>query len=462
MKTLKIASNGIEILVKVPFTSLVGANLKSLRTVIFNGFTSGRSYKFGGIRLYAPGSTFVVPTLPPASPTSTIAAQSTPYPVSNQPALVIESFAATSGTSNNLGGWHGFDATMKVAYKVGSMTISSPSSDLSWYSQFSAQSCNDISKYASGYLHIALTPSTSSVDFSIAIQEQNSFCDSSKKPSPANWEEVQMRRYLQGSDVYIPLSHFPINLQRGIGIALRAFTAPDIVTITRIEIVGSVPASYVIPGKAPQSPLVYSCTVPNTLAFGIDDGDPALASRTLQILNANGIKATFFVLGLPLLDPTTNMTNVYKEALANGHQVAVHSYTHPYFPTLTDAEIDYQMDKVASVVQTNFGITSNYFRPPFGAIDARSRQNLANRNMKTIMWSIDVEDYLWGTSSTPSKQLDAFNRDLNAGGSLVVMHYLYSSTVDNLQAMITSAKDAGKKIVRVDQCLGDPNAPPIV
>lgn len=87
------------------------------------------------------------------------------------------------------------------------------------------------------------------------------------------------------------------------------------------------------------------------------------------------------------------------------------------------------------------------------------QSQLGARDMKLIKWDIDIEDYLWGTSDTPRKQLDAFKRDVDNGGSLVVMHYLYPSTVDVLREMIQYARAKGKKIMRVDQCLGDKNAP---
>ncbi len=83
------------------------------------------------------------------------------------------------------------------------------------------------------------------------------------------------------------------------------------------------------------------------------------------------------------------------------------------------------------------------------------RQHLATLNLKTVMWDIDVEDYIWADSPTPNKQLDAFNRDLNRGGSIVVMHFLSSTTVELLPQMIASAQRAGKRVVRLDQCMGE-------
>ena len=49
------------------------------------------------------------------------------------------------------------------------------------------------------------------------------------------------------------------------------------------------------------------------------------------------------------------------------------------------------------------------------------------------MWSIDVEVWIWGTSATPEKQLEAFKRGVDSGGDLVVMHYLFPSRVRLLE-----------------------------
>jgi hypothetical protein len=55
----------------------------------------------------------------------------------------------------------------------------------------------------------------------------------------------------------------------------------------------------------------------------------------------------------------------------------------------------------------------------------------------------------------------AFQRDVNKGGNLVVLHYLYPSTVSYLREFIQIAKKTGKQLMRVDQCMMDPSAPPL-
>ena len=459
VQSIKV-QRGLRSLVKVPLSAFRGANLRSLCSILFSGFTAGKQYSIGVLRLYVKDSNFIDPLLPPAVSRPPIPNEPKPYKVSSAAPLVLESFKTTSTTKNDLGAFHGSDPGMTVKYSASSMTLSTTSSGTAWYSQFSNKACFNLSPHANGYLHLAVSSFPSTLNFSIAIQNQNNLCDASRLPSPGNWQEVDARRYLSGSHIYIPISHFPIPLDKALGIAIKSFTTSASLVLTRIEIVRSVPAGIVIPGREPQSPLVFSCKTPNTLAFGIDDGITELADKTLEILDTYGVKATFFVLGLPLEDPGTKMASIYQRAKSEGHQIAVHSYTHPYFSTLSPAELDYQLDRSLAVLESKLGVKTKYFRPPFGVINARARRHLADRGMTTVQWSIDVEDYIDQTNA--EKQLSAFNRDLNKGGNLVVMHYMRQSTVDALPKFIESARSQGKKIVRLDQCLGDPAAPPII
>ena len=94
---------------------------------------------------------------------------------------------------------------------------------------------------------------------------------------------------------------------------------------------------------------------------------------------------------------------------------------------------------------------------------ARLRQRLAQHipDPYIVNWSVDVEDWLWANTTTPEKQLDAFYRSIARGGNLAVMHFLNPSTVGYLRQFIRHAKDAGFRIMRIDQCLGDPFSPPL-
>lgn len=104
---------------------------------------------------------------------------------------------------------------------------------------------------------------------------------------------------------------------------------------------------------------------------------------------------------------------------------------------------------------------ARYFRPPYGTVGARMRQRLATflEDPYIVNWSVDVEDWVWANTDRPERQLRAFNRDVERGGDLVVMHYLTRETVQYFHDFIQIAKETGKQIMRVDQCMMDPDAP---
>jgi peptidoglycan/xylan/chitin deacetylase (PgdA/CDA1 family) len=104
---------------------------------------------------------------------------------------------------------------------------------------------------------------------------------------------------------------------------------------------------------------------------------------------------------------------------------------------------------------------ARYFRPPYGTVGARMRQRLAALldDPYIVNWSVDVEDWLWANTDRPERQLRAFQRDVDRGGDLVVMHYLSWDTVQYFRDFIRIARDTGKEIMRVDQCMMDPDAP---
>lgn len=450
--------DGTEKLYSIPFSKFSGLDLTKFSTVLFSGMN--KAITLGPIAFYCGNtvSEFVATTpATPAGPTNTVAA-----PPGSAPGLLIDNFA--NKDTNALGLYHGQDDPgMILTYQSGSVVIKSSDPDFTFTSQLSP-SCKDMTSFDGNYLHIAYSGNNA---FSVALQQHNSECNEKIAPFPETWDSIEASRYASATDIYIPMSHFNIVKTRVIGVALKGFWKTDPVTFSKIEIVQSVPEGFKIPSKLPTGNLVFACKRPNSFAFAIDDGDPKFAQQVMKTIKDAGIKVTFFTVGAPLLDPTTNLTNVYRDMAAQGHQIALHSYTHPKMEGLPDyASMDweYQNDISAVAKQLN-NLHTPYFRPPFGTEGARMRQRLAaslgTDSPYIVNWSVDVQDWVWAMTDTPEKQLDAFQADVNKGGNLVVMHYLYKSTVDYLPRFIEIAKKTGKQLMRVDQCMMDPNAPPL-
>ncbi|KAK3293902.1 uncharacterized protein B0H64DRAFT_175051 [Chaetomium fimeti] len=455
--------DGTEQLYYFPFSAFTGVDTSKLTMIYLAEFSD--AVTLGPMSFYCgtTGSGYTIPEGPATSPAVTRTTTSAPVPTQT---LLIDDFA--NAETNALGEWHGGDEEgMTTTFGNNVMTIRTNDSDLAWNTQLSGD-CIDIRSYAGGYLHIAYSGSNK---FSVALQQHNAECNPDIKPYPETWDSLEAARYGTASDIYMPINHFNVNLTRAIGFALKGFYSTDDTKITKMEIVDALPADWKLPTKLASGNLVFSCTRPNSFAVAIDDGDPQYAAQVMDTIRQAEIPVTFFTVGLPLLDTTNGLADVYKEMAAQGHQIALHSYTHPKMEGLPDeAAIDWEYNNDIGAVRQVFGSDSqqghsNYFRPPFGTEGARMRQRLAaaldDPSPYLVQWSIDIEDWIWAESDTPEKQLDAFKRDVEMGGNLMVMHYLYNSTVELLPEFIRIAKETGKTLMRVDQCMEDPNAPPL-
>ncbi|KAJ5210838.1 Glycoside hydrolase/deacetylase beta/alpha-barrel [Penicillium cf. griseofulvum] len=438
------------------------------------------------------------------------------------PPIVIDTFQKPF--HNDLGFWHGAGENLSVQRGPGFIRLFPTDPDQNFHTQFDSNTCYSLLPWYSEYLHVVFEGTD---QFSVSFNQHNDECNPKRRPFPSVADSVQADRYVvhpatesfdddfdddddddwddndddidahackkkhkhgksKGSrpniakghskipkgrrELYIPLTHFDIDFNRVVSVSFHGFYTKESITLHRVEIVHDVPkpsrenGHYRLPGKLPSGRLVLRCSRPNSFAFGIDDGQPQFSQRVMRILDEENVRVTFFVVGAGLRDGSSNFTEFYKEMLKKGHQVALHSNTHPKMESLRSLhEIDDEIIQAVKTFKDRLSIESSYFRPPFGTVAARLRQQLARHipNPYIVNWSVDVEDWLWANTSTPEKQLEAFYRGVDKGGNLAVMHYLNPTTIGYLPVFIRHIKKAGYRIMRIDQCLEDASAPPL-
>ncbi|PWY92861.1 glycoside hydrolase/deacetylase [Aspergillus heteromorphus CBS 117.55] len=379
------------------------------------------------------------------------------------PPFLIDTF--THKTHNALGFWHGALEGLPLTHGPNSIRLSPTDPDQYYHTQLSAATCFNLNPHihTNQHLHIHLSGSP---HFTISLTQNNPSCNASLHPFPETWDSLDASRYAHNNHIYIPLSHFHINSSRTLSIAFGGFYTPESVTLFRVEIVdaAAVPKAFPVPPRLDNGNVALRCSRPGAFAFGIDDGQPGLAQEVMRILEEEGIMVTFFVVGMGLRDAETNFSAVYREMLRRGHQVALHSDTHRKLEGLgSTAEIDREIVENIKSFQQILGIETRYFRPPYGTIGARTRQRLAYyiKDPQIINWSVDIEDWLWAGTKTPEKQREAFIRDVKLGGNLAVMHFLSPTTVSYFREIIQFVKSMNATIMRIDQCLEDPNSPPL-
>jgi peptidoglycan/xylan/chitin deacetylase (PgdA/CDA1 family) len=196
----------------------------------------------------------------------------------------------------------------------------------------------------------------------------------------------------------------------------------------------------------------------NQVALTFDMGgrlDPAVDIMT--VLAARGVHATIF--------PTGELatTRFGRDALAIVRDrpdlfvLANHSWDHPDFTTLTEAQIASQLDRTEKALSGLVGRTSRpFFRPPYGAWNHDVRVAVGRAGWHyMVMWDIDTIDWKPTSQGGPTAE-DIEARVLaNAeGGSIVLMHLGGYHTLEALPAILDGLAGKGLQPVTLREMLG--------
>ncbi len=180
------------------------------------------------------------------------------------------------------------------------------------------------------------------------------------------------------------------------------------------------------------------------VALTYDDGpSPTVTPRILKCLQDNGGRATFFMVGKQVV----KSPDVLKQMVAQGCEVANHTYDHTLMTKVSPAELANQLVATNQVVSDACGISPVLMRPCGGA-KTDAGMNIAGAiSMPAILWSIDTLD--WKTrdaSQTITNVLDNVK-----DGDIILMHDLYESTAQASETIIPELISRGFQLVTVSE-----------
>lgn len=110
---------------------------------------------------------------------------------------------------------------------------------------------------------------------------------------------------------------------------------------------------------------------------------------------------TFFVVGSRVISRPAMLQSEYMA----GHQISVHTWSHPYLTTLTNEQIVAELGWSKQVIKDTIGVTPNTFRPPYGDIDDRVRAIAAQMGLTPIIWTSLVANGTTTNFDTVSSRL---------------------------------------------------------
>jgi peptidoglycan/xylan/chitin deacetylase (PgdA/CDA1 family) len=210
---------------------------------------------------------------------------------------------------------------------------------------------------------------------------------------------------------------------------------------------------------------VTVCPDKNTWGLSYDDGPSPYTNSILEYLNTNQLKSTFFIVGSRAI----SRPDILRYEYMNGHQLSVHTWSHPALTTLTNEQIVLELGWTKEVIRQATGVTPNTMRPPYGDIDDRVRAICAKMNLTPIIWTstgqnenYDTEDWKIGAGNVSAAEVVSNFETILAGSSqlttgyIVLEHDLYQQSVELATEVVLPAALAmspKQSLMPISQCL---------
>ena len=204
---------------------------------------------------------------------------------------------------------------------------------------------------------------------------------------------------------------------------------------------------------------VRSYRVPDhVVALTFDDGpDPTWTPRVLEVLDRYGVDGTFFVIG----EAAAREPGLVRELVASGHEVGVHTFTHPDLVYQSGARLERELAQTQLALAGAAGIHSPLFRPPYSSraadLDNLSWPVVQQVGAKGYIASfVDVDSEDWRRPGADAIA-DRVTRPLTGQGAVVLLHDAggdRSQTVRALERIIPELRSRGYRFDTVTGALG--------
>jgi peptidoglycan/xylan/chitin deacetylase (PgdA/CDA1 family) len=193
----------------------------------------------------------------------------------------------------------------------------------------------------------------------------------------------------------------------------------------------------------------------NEVAITFDDGpDDPFTLQVRDILDAHGVKGTFFTVGKAL----DARPDISRALLDDGHLLGDHSYHHDYWRWLDPRYPE--LDRTQNAFERNLGVCPAFFRPPHGQRTPFISWLVHRRDMTMVTWDVSAAD--WSSHDGAQVAADVLKRA--EPGSIILLHDGIDGTVHADRSVLLTAlplildglKERGLQPVRLDELLDKP------
>ncbi len=189
----------------------------------------------------------------------------------------------------------------------------------------------------------------------------------------------------------------------------------------------------------------------SVVALTFDDGPTARHTpAVLESLAAHGVKATFFVNGLPASKEQATLSTI----VAAGHEIGNHGWEHDRMVLITPWRVRRELNDTDIAIRAAGYDGLIHFRPPYGAKLVVLPWVLSRMNRINVMWDVATED--WDDLEEPPADLAARTIDATQPGSIIILHPMFDSGATTRAAIpliIEGLQAKGYSFVTVSELL---------
>jgi peptidoglycan/xylan/chitin deacetylase (PgdA/CDA1 family) len=200
----------------------------------------------------------------------------------------------------------------------------------------------------------------------------------------------------------------------------------------------------------PSDPMVLQrvpASASKKIALTFDDGPwPVQTERVLDILRAEGVSATFFMVGLRVKAGPEIARRVARE----GHAIGNHTYRHVDVSASSAEKVREEIARTNGLIITSTGAVPRWFRPPMGSVDDQAYTEAAQQGLGTVLWTVDPRDWERGQTA---QAIETSVVGATHPGSVILLHDGggdRSQTIAALPGIIKQLKARGYEFVLLD------------
>ncbi|MFC4010691.1 polysaccharide deacetylase family protein [Nonomuraea purpurea] len=187
------------------------------------------------------------------------------------------------------------------------------------------------------------------------------------------------------------------------------------------------------------------CARVKCLALTFDDGPGPGTSALLDTLRKEGAKATFFLVGKRVEE----RPKVARKALAQGHAIGNHTYSHASLPSRLDNEVLDELKVTQELIGKATGQRPRMFRPPYGHTDDRILGLAHQTDLAQVLWTGTTLDW----NLRDAKKIEAAVLRLAKPNGVILLHDTVPATVKAMPKVLKELKKRGYTLVTVPTML---------